>query len=181
MAIVLTANTFFYFFSTTAQCLAAIAALALVAVQMRVSFLDAIVTSAKRVVVASQYGPMQTGPIEHEMALRTASEVLENARAKQNPTQSFTNSCDDALEKAITRAQDHRSEAKNLLRGLVLSMTVPLLELPLSESLGAKETCDIIKFSILIFNAFGLVVVAIFILDALDRVLGIAIKKELKK
>jgi len=172
----MTSNIFFYFFSTSAQCYAGIAALALVAIQMRLSFLDGIVTSAKRSIVATIHGPIHMGPIEHDMATFSATEILTIGRQKQASSPTFIATC-DALESAIKKIQKNRVESARLLCGLLLIMVIFLLELPFSEHFAATEECS--KIEILAANAILILVGTLFLLRSVYRVLGIRLRKVL--
>lgn len=169
-------NTFFYFFSTVAQCLAAITALALVAAQMRIAFLDEVVTAAKRAVISTWQGPIHVGPIEHEMSANSASEILKIARAKNITAANFKSIC-DALEKAILNAQVNRTNSARLICWLVISTLIPILELPLSEWLCQKELEY--QIALLAVNYIGLAIIGFYIIRTVNQVLGIRLRRQL--
>lgn len=69
-------TTFYYFFSTVAQCLAAIIGLAFVAIQMRIKFLDDFVTDAKRVFINTRHDGQSNLFRETMMASKSAAEII---------------------------------------------------------------------------------------------------------
>ena len=171
-----TSNTFFYFFSTSAQCLAGITALAFVAIQMRLSFLDVKVTAAKRVVISMWFGAINTEQIEHEMAASSASEILTSAKTRKITAQQYPKIC-GGLESAIEKMQDTRLRSRRLITFLVVATGIPLLQIPFGEWF-----CEISKgYQIIVLglNSLGILVVGYFLIQTLGEVLDVRLKRKI--
>lgn len=171
----LTYNTFLYFFSTAAQCEAAIAALSLVAAQMRISFLDEKVTAAKEATASYWVSVNIPNSLAFEMARLEASEVLVKAKEKINTGAKVPHA--ESLERALNQIQESRTASLRLIIGLLVATMISLVQLPFSEFFGnlAYEN----QKNILLANVALLLVGTIMMTVTLGRVLGVGLKKRL--
>jgi len=168
----LSATTCFYFFSTAAQCQAAIAALSLVAVQMRVSFLDEKVTAAKKATASYWVSVNLPMALEFEMARHEASEILDKAKSKIAEGSKIPTV--ESLARAINKLQSSRKTSRVLVAGILVATFFSIVQIPFSEFFETLEYGK--QKGVLMLNIFFLALETILMAKAIGSVLGIRTK-----